>query len=47
MENEDNIAESFISAFNQGSAKHDALLKDDVEPAFKKFDKDGSGAIDK
>ena len=44
---EDNIKDAFKQAHDWAAAKHESLFKDEVEPAFKKFDKDGSGAIDK
>jgi len=43
----DNIADAFKSAYEWAAARHIALFKEEVEPAFKKFDKDGSGSIDK
>ena len=44
---EENIGGAFKQAYDWAVEKHLTLFKDEVEPAFKKFDKDGSGAIDK
>ena len=38
---------NIIAAFQAGQAKYAEKKQNDVEPAFAKFDKDGSGAIDK
>lgn len=40
-------AKALYAAAKWGTALHDAKLKDDVTKAFKKFDQDDSGAIDK
>lgn len=38
---------NIIAAFEAGKAKYAEKLEKDVKPAFAKFDKDSSGAIDK
>lgn len=44
---EENIGDAFKSAYEWAAARHISLFADEVKPAFAKFDKDGSGAIDK
>lgn len=43
----DNYVQDLKSAFDQSVALYKKKLEEDVTPAFKKFDKDGSGAIDR
>lgn len=43
----DGQVQNIVAAFAEASAQYEKLFNDDVKPAFAKFDKDGSGAIDK
>jgi len=43
----DNIAAAAVEAINWCKNKYQEVLEKDVKPAFKKFDSDNSGAIDK
>jgi Ca2+-binding EF-hand superfamily protein len=43
----DKMSQEITDAFNAGKAKYEEILDKEVKPAFSKFDKDNSGAIDK
>ena len=47
FKNAGEAAESFASSLERMIEKYDQKYDDDVKPAFSKFDKDSSGAIDK
>lgn len=44
---EEAFAESIVSSYEEAKTQYTNLLEEDVKPAFKQFDKDGSGSIDK
>jgi Ca2+-binding EF-hand superfamily protein len=43
----DKISKNITDAFNAGKALFEDIVEKQVKPAFAKFDKDDSGAIDK
>jgi hypothetical protein len=40
-------AQAIVDCFNLAKGRYDELVETEVKPAFNKFDKDGSGAIDR
>jgi len=44
---QDKFSEGIAASYAESKTLYAKLLEDDVKPAFKEFDKDGSGSIDK
>ena len=47
VSSEDEAEKAMVEAFEHCKTKYASILEKDVKPAFAKFDKDNSGAIDK